>query len=840
MAPEKPLPFSDEFSSVDDYVAELLDFVGSEQVFQILCGGVHILDFFTIESGLFHVALPQEWHAFLLSCPTPRFLDILVRDDLSSLVYDDGDVPPPESLLNYIRTVRRLSLSRRFDGPPGGKKLPKLPRTVSVGMRPKKIHEVTNFAEFVDRLAREVDARNADRGAGTDDRSDGKITHLVDFGSGQNYLGRALASEPYNRHVVAVEGREHNVSAAKSFDVSSGLAVADTVRRNKKLWNKVREVAGREGLKDPEIRARAIKEIVGEDPAAREAIDFRPKDQLSTTYEAEEGKGYVDYISGRLESGDLSAVISSVDRAHHNLSDAETRGRKLRLMAVSIHSCGNLSHYAIRSLLLNDDMRAVAIVGCCYNLLTERLGPPTYKHPYLRPTLQAINGKPTPEADRRDPQGFPMSERFATHNGGDGIRLNITARMMACQALQNWSGQESESFFTRHFFRAVAQKMFLDRGVVTKVRHRQPRPGEDDGPETPFDVSTNPVIIGSLPNSCYDSLKTYVRGAVAKITGNTEFADYADLMRERMGSITDQEIEEYEALYNPRRKELSVVWSLMAFSAIVVESLIVTDRWTFLTEQDVVERAWVEPVFDFKQSPRNLVVVVTRVSFDCGNCNPINLLPYPRRPPDSTQLDSPTAPIRSTRSTEQDRALKMNGEDRLWKFSRPEWLNSAWARNAGVYGAGALFSIAFYVMLDSAVWSRSARNGSDVHVKFVDWLPLIFSSLGMLIINSVEKQRLSTDSWSYSGSGVAWKARVVLFLGFAMLAGGMAGGVTVFVLKFVATNVSMPALGMGIENVVSNGLVGMRQVLPLPRLLLTVVLWISQNMEDEYSYNLSL
>ncbi|KID94138.1 UPF0220 domain protein, partial [Metarhizium majus ARSEF 297] len=169
-------------------------------------------------------------------------------------------------------------------------------------------------------------------------------------------------------------------------------------------------------------------------------------------------------------------------------------------------------------------------------------------------------------------------------------------------------------------------------------------------------------------------------------------------------------------------------------------------------------------------------------------------------------------------------------EERLWKFRKPEWLNSIWARNTGVYAAGALFSLAFYVMLDSAVWSKSARNGSNVHVKFVDWLPLVFSSLGMLIINSVEKTRLSADSFSYSGSGVAWKARVVLFLGFAALAGGMAGGVTVFVLKFVVPGVSMPALGMGIENIVSNALVGFS----------SVVLWVSQNMEDEYSYNLSI
>ncbi|KAL7625646.1 Vacuolar protein sorting-associated protein 68 [Parahypoxylon ruwenzoriense] len=169
-------------------------------------------------------------------------------------------------------------------------------------------------------------------------------------------------------------------------------------------------------------------------------------------------------------------------------------------------------------------------------------------------------------------------------------------------------------------------------------------------------------------------------------------------------------------------------------------------------------------------------------------------------------------------------------EDRLWKFRRPAWLNSAWARSAGVYTAGALFSLAFYIIIDAAVWSKSPLNGSDVHVTFVDWLPLIFSSLGMLIINSVEKARLSADSFSYSGSGVAWKARVVLFLGFAALAGGMAGGVTVFVLKFVVPGVEWPMMGMGVENVVANGLV----------MLSSVVLWISQNMEDEYSYNLSL
>ena len=59
----------------------------------------------------------------------------------------------------------------------------------------------------------------------------------------------------------------------------------------------------------------------------------------------------------------------------------------------------------------------------------------------------------------------------------------------------------------------------------------------------------------------------------------------------------------------------------------------------------------------------------------------------------------------------------------------------------------------------------------------------------MLVINSIEKSRLQADSFSYSGSGVAWKARFVLFLGFALLAGGLAGSVVCFLLiSFVASH----------------------------------------------------
>ncbi|KAK4889856.1 Vacuolar protein sorting-associated protein 68 [Elasticomyces elasticus] len=168
--------------------------------------------------------------------------------------------------------------------------------------------------------------------------------------------------------------------------------------------------------------------------------------------------------------------------------------------------------------------------------------------------------------------------------------------------------------------------------------------------------------------------------------------------------------------------------------------------------------------------------------------------------------------------------------NRLFKFPKPQWMNSANTRTAGVYLAGALFSIALFVFIDAATFSKSHLNGSDYHVNFVDWIPGIFSVLGMLIINSIDKSRLSADNFSYSGDGVAWKARVILFMGFAAMAGGLAGAVTVLVLKYVVHDASWPALWFGVANVAANSLV----------MLSSVVLWVSQNMEDDYTYNLAL
>lgn len=599
MPPRKPLPFSDEFGSTEEYVESLLNFASTNDKFQILCGGVHVLDFFTSEPGLFQWILPEDWQAFLMGCEPMALLDFLLRDDLDNPPADRAWPDPPPTFCQFVRDVRRHSLNRSFT--PVKPRLPVLPRQVSVGMNVKKVHEVTNFADYVDRLAADISQMT-----GTE------MSHFVDFGSGQNYLGRTLASAPYSKNIVAVEGRDVNQTGARDLDIMAGFAEAEKVMRNKKAWQSMKDSQTPSESVDSETKPVLAKKTLDEHD---DATDFRPRSELKAVYHPEEGKGVIKYITGQLETGDLSGILDKI----HDADLPENERGELSLMAISIHSCGNLSHFGIRSMIMNPSIKAVAIVGCCYNLLTEKLGPPTYKMPYMRPSLQAINGRVKRESEKHDPQGFPMSERVSNYDG-KGIRFNITARMMAVQAPQNWAEKDSDSFFTRHFYRALLQKIFLDRGVISRVYHNQNETGKTEGEgegegegqqnNSPFNTSTNPVIIGSLGKSCYKSFHTYVRGAIKKLTTDNEYTRYMTVIDEKMSNITDAEIDEYVQAYAGRKRELSAVWTLMAFSAGVVESLIVTDRWLFLKEHsDIVQDCWVESVFDHKLSPRNMVVV---------------------------------------------------------------------------------------------------------------------------------------------------------------------------------------------------------------------------------------
>ncbi|KAJ6034466.1 uncharacterized protein N7446_009217 [Penicillium canescens] len=624
MAPRSPLPLSAEWRDPDEYVQALLSFATESVMFINLCGGVHILDFLTREPDLYATLLPEDWRAFFGQHDIHSILQLLLREDISPLCESaetnnrtwNGGAFPPASLLEYIRNVRRLSLLRDFT--PDPKNNERLPRHVAVGMNKKKTHEVEQFSRYVASLSDTVNERRGE-----------PLSHIVDFGSGQNYLGRTLASAPYHKHIIAIERKHQYISGANRMDVHARLAKQEKKKtmyikkQRKKCIDCTDPPELGEKVDLPKTEMENPTEDVPEKPTEDDdnentvvlsemslepddvVVPFeKPRPHIPKPPPEIDTRGHVSYIEHEIQDGYLEPIIDHVvdpktpaeNGTEAEVTQPEKEPSDARVMVVSLHSCGNLVHHGVRSLVLNPSVVAIAMIGCCYNLLTERLGPATYKLPNLRP----LHPRLKQTGGSYDPHGFPMSKLYEDYESDTikGMKLNITARSMGVQAPYNWGYADSEGFFTRHFYRALLQRVLVDRGVVPKPDIPQDLYNDDE--------SQIALIVGSLRKAAFESFTAYVRAATVKLSRDPT---RGELVKERISIMSDEELERYEVEYLHTRKNLSVVWSLMAFSAQVVEAVIVVDRWQFLREHDSVKECWVEPVFEYGESPRNLAVI---------------------------------------------------------------------------------------------------------------------------------------------------------------------------------------------------------------------------------------
>ena len=85
--------------------------------------------------------------------------------------------------------------------------------------------------------------------------------------------------------------------------------------------------------------------------------------------------------------------------------------------------------------------------------------------------------------------------------------------------------------------------------------------------------------------------------------------------------------------------------------------------------------------------------------------------------------------------------------------------------------------------MDAAILSAHAHPPYEdpqlpppVHVSFVDWVPGICSLLGMIVVNLIDKDRVRGEE-GLGDAAAVWRSRLVLFIGFALMAGGLAGSV---------------------------------------------------------------
>ncbi|KAI8091947.1 hypothetical protein BDF21DRAFT_410560 [Thamnidium elegans] len=143
----------------------------------------------------------------------------------------------------------------------------------------------------------------------------------------------------------------------------------------------------------------------------------------------------------------------------------------------------------------------------------------------------------------------------------------------------------------------------------------------------------------------------------------------------------------------------------------------------------------------------------------------------------------------------------------------------------GVYFAGVLFALGWWTFIDglTILWNLPDRL---IAPGIEDWAPGIVTTLGMIIINLIDKETLKGNGFD---ENFIWRARLFLFMGFALMAGGLSGSVAVLVTKYIYNENNLDLLNtyLGITDVVQCSLI----------MFSTAVLWYAQSSsESQYNY----
>ncbi|KAI8318387.1 UPF0220-domain-containing protein [Martensiomyces pterosporus] len=167
----------------------------------------------------------------------------------------------------------------------------------------------------------------------------------------------------------------------------------------------------------------------------------------------------------------------------------------------------------------------------------------------------------------------------------------------------------------------------------------------------------------------------------------------------------------------------------------------------------------------------------------------------------------------------------------IWNCHLPR-VPSAWRerlRDFGTYASGALFTLGWWFFVDGLVTARTTEE-FPVKFGFEDWIPGILCTLGMLITNSIDLSLLRDDGFGYGSSGLAGKAKLTLFIGIALLAGGVAGSIAILAIKYIVPQVDASVMYIGFTNVIQTSSI----------LLSSIVLWFVHNSEGDNQYNFVL
>ncbi|KFA75788.1 hypothetical protein S40288_09666 [Stachybotrys chartarum IBT 40288] len=226
-----------------------------------------------------------------------------------------------------------------------------------------------------------------------------------------------------------------------------------------------------------------------------------------------------------------------------------------KCMLVGLHACGNLSEHMLRYFATVSCIDSLAAIGCCYNHIVP--------------------------ASPSCPEGFPISSVLRNKN----VALSPTALMTACQAPSNWEKPNLEKadekamsvFSKRRLYRAILEKLFFDKDIRIH-----------EGGRAAWGIRKGDLA----------SFPKFVNRAMGCLGVDSE-------------GITIEELMMYEKRYKSCEGKIAILWTLSVLCCKVVESVIAMDRYWFLANQEGIE-VDIFPIFDFKVSPRNLIIVAEK------------------------------------------------------------------------------------------------------------------------------------------------------------------------------------------------------------------------------------
>jgi SAM-dependent methyltransferase len=172
-----------------------------------------------------------------------------------------------------------------------------------------------------------------------------------------------------------------------------------------------------------------------------------------------------------------------------------------------------------------------------------------------------------------NPLGFPISPFMRLQK----LNLSTSALITGCQAPTNWTHNPNSSFGRKHWYRAVLEKLLYDKKLV----NQEQRP------------------VWAIRNCDLKSFPAYAARALQS------------LKLEIGKDVTEEEIAEYEERFQNRTAETAILWTLSVMLCRVVESAIALDRVFFLQEAGLHD-VDILPIFDYKESPRNLMIVASK------------------------------------------------------------------------------------------------------------------------------------------------------------------------------------------------------------------------------------